>query len=104
LSEGRTATRPTRITKTEMARLRRVLNYFVKNGPDPRAGALGYFLALPTGASLGLRRDDALGQHRLDPAQRLAGPFLVLDEGEADVVVAVVAETDARRDGGFGFG
>ena len=31
----------------------------------------------------------------LDSAQGLPRPFFVLDEGEADVVVAVVAETDA---------
>jgi hypothetical protein len=38
---------------------------------------------------------DSLRQHLLDAAERLASAFLVLDESEADVVVAVVAETDA---------
>jgi hypothetical protein len=37
----------------------------------------------------------AFRQHLLNPAQHLAGAFFVLDEGEADVVVAVVAEADA---------
>jgi len=51
-----------------------------------------------------LCRDDALGQHRFDAAQGLARSFFVLDEGEADVVVAVFAEAYAGTDGGFGFG
>ena len=39
----------------------------------------------------------------LDAAQGLAGAFFVFDQGEADVVVAVLAEADAGADGGFGF-
>jgi hypothetical protein len=69
--------------------------FFGLNGLDPRACALGYFPTLPTGASCALNGDDALGEHLLDSPQRLAGALFVLDEGEADVVVAVVAEADA---------
>lgn len=73
--------------------------FFELDGPGPRAGALGYFLALPTGASWALRRHGAFGQHMPDAPQRLPCPFLVLDEGGADVAVAVAAGTDAGRDG-----
>ena len=45
----------------------------------------------------------ALREHLLDAAEGLAGALFVFDEGEADVVVAVVAEADAGADGGFGF-
>ena len=37
-----------------------------------------------------------LGQHLLDPAQRLPRALFVLDQREAHVPVAVVAEADAR--------
>lgn len=37
----------------------------------------------------------ALRRHLLYPAQCLAGAFFVLDEGEAEVVVSVVAKADA---------
>jgi hypothetical protein len=39
--------------------------------------------------------DRASRKHLLDAEENQAGAFFVLDEGEADVVVAVVAETDA---------
>ena len=42
-------------------------------------------------------------EHLLDAAEGLAGAFLIFDEGEADVAVAVVAEADAGADGDFGF-
>ena len=38
-----------------------------------------------------------LAEHLLDPAQRLARPGFVLDQREAHVVVAILAEADARR-------
>jgi hypothetical protein len=44
---------------------------------------------------LGIVGDDAFGQHLLNPAQRLPPAFFVLDEGEADVVVAVMRKTTA---------
>ena len=50
-----------------------------------------------------LAHNQPFGQHGFDAAQRLASAFFVLDEGEADVVVAVFAESDAGTDGGFGF-
>src|SRR4051812_44350806 len=40
-----------------------------------------------------------LAEHVADAARRLAQAMLVLDESDAHVVVAVVAEADARRDG-----
>jgi hypothetical protein len=48
-----------------------------------------------------LCEDGTFRQHLLDAAEGLAGAFFVFDEGEADVVVAVAAEADAGRDGGF---
>src|SRR5689334_3089138 len=39
----------------------------------------------------------------LEAAQRLPDPLLVLDEREANVAVAVLAESDARRDGHLRF-
>ena len=55
--------------------------------------------AMRTG--LALAEDQAFGQHGLDAAEGLAGAFFVFDEGEADVVVAVVAAADAGGDGYF---
>src|ERR1700733_6311784 len=49
------------------------------------------------------RKRLALGKHRLDASQCLAGAFFVFDEGEADVAVAIFAEADAGRYGNFGF-
>ena len=46
--------------------------------------------------------DAVLAEHLLDAAHRLARAALVLDERDADVVVAVVAEADARRDRDLG--
>ncbi len=71
--------------------------FFELDGPVPRAGALGYFLALPTGPSWPLRRHDAFGQHLPDAAEGLAGAFFVLEERRADVAIAVAAEADAGR-------
>ncbi len=53
----------------------------------------------------GWRVDSWLGgfEHLLDAAEGLAGAFFVFDEGETDVGIAVVAEADARADGGVGF-
>ena len=50
-----------------------------------------------------LGRDDTLGEHLLDAAEGLAGAFFVFDEGEADVLVAVLAEAYPRRHGHLGF-
>ena len=47
--------------------------------------------------------NDAFGEHLPDAAQCLTGALLVLDEGEADVAVAVFAEADAGADGYFRF-
>src|SRR5581483_6115079 len=43
------------------------------------------------------RRRDGPAEGLPDPPHRLPRPVLVLDEGEADVVVAVLAEPDPRR-------
>jgi hypothetical protein len=40
----------------------------------------------------------------LDAAERLAGPFLVFNEAEAHVAIAVVAEAYAGAYSYFGFG
>src|SRR5262249_3942121 len=48
------------------------------------------------------RQIERRAQRLLDAADRLAGPVLVLDEREAHVVIAVLAETDARRHGDLG--
>src|SRR5262245_5200068 len=40
-----------------------------------------------------------LAEHLLDAAHRLAQAVLVFDQGDPDVIVAVVAEPDARRNG-----
>lgn len=42
-------------------------------------------------------------QHRANPAQRLADAALVLDQREADVIIAILAKTDPGRNRDFGF-
>src|SRR4029077_5842490 len=43
-------------------------------------------------------------EHVAYPAHRLSDSVLVLDQGEAHVRVAIVAETDSGRDGNLGLG
>src|ERR1035437_2673227 len=44
-----------------------------------------------------------LGEHLLDPPECLTGALFILNQREADVGVAVVADAYAGGDGGFGF-
>src|ERR1700733_12198867 len=48
--------------------------------------------------------EDLSGQHHFDAAKSLPGTFLVLDQRESHMAVAVFAETDAGTDGDFGVG
>jgi len=59
---------------------------------------------LATALQAVLPHQHRLREHRLDPAQGLAGSLFVFDQAESHMRVAVVAETDAGTDGYLRFG
>src|SRR5262245_10420408 len=68
--------------------------------PSSVAGFGEIMLRLPlAAASSGSSEKTVLSEHVLDAAHRLAQAMLVLDERDAHVIVAVVAEADAGGDG-----
>src|SRR6185436_15909271 len=69
-----------------------------------RTAGFGWITPRPAFAA-GSRRPSqqpVLSEHVADAARRLAQPVLVLDQRDAHVVVAVVAEADAGRDRDLG--
>src|SRR5690606_41937596 len=55
-------------------------------------------------AGLGGRSNQAISaEHRLDATHCLADAILILDQGEAHMVVTIVAKADPRRDRHLGF-
>src|SRR5579863_5689110 len=88
-------------TLSPRARRGRLVSNRHKHNSRPReADCLSLVIATLNGR---LAHHNAFGQHRFNPAEGLPRALFVLDESEADVVVAVVAEADAGTDGGFGF-
>jgi hypothetical protein len=61
-----------------------------------------WLLPVTSGGDCGFLHAVAL-EHLAHAAESLAGAFFVFDEGEADVGVAELAETDAGGDGYLGF-
>ena len=71
-----------------------------KNPP----GIPGDFLAVVSQSDHSLTRQLPIRpEHPANTAYGLANPVLILDQGEPHVIVAVLTETDTRRDADLGF-